>query len=156
MVVMSALVCNYRIFLENIDIGTVVVQVIEDGIMVDTQDLHARLDHRRERAVEPQQVFLLDVAVPHLHERTAIHTHDHQIVHSKDKAICPPNVIESLASALAPVVLVVAGDDIQWMGDTVENSLDIIQLFVTALVGQVTRQQDSIDAGAVDFGYRLA
>ena len=48
----------------------------------------------------------------------------------------------------------VAGDDIQRMGDAVQDALDIAQLLIAALVGEVTSHHHGINIGSVDFGHR--
>ena len=151
-VIVTTLMGDDRVFLENIDIGAIVVQVIENGIVVDTQHPHARLDHHVECAIEPQEVFLLDVTVAHLHKRAAIHAHDYQIINREHKAVTTPQVVEGLAGTLAPVVLVVTGNDIQRMGDTVQDALDVEQLLVAALVGEVACHHHGINVGRVYLG----
>ena len=124
-VVMPALVSDDGILFENIHISAVIIQVIKNRIMVDAKHPHAGLYHHRESAVEPQEVFLLDVAVAHLHERPAVHAHNHQVIDREYKAVTPPQVVEGFAGALAPVVLVVAGNDIKRMRDIVKYYLDV-------------------------------
>ena len=124
-VVMAALMGDNGVFLEDVHISAVIVQVVEYRIMVDAQHLHARLYHCRKGAVKPQEVFLLDVTVAHLHERAAVHAHDHQVIDREDKTVVAPQVVEGFAGTLAPVVLVIARNDIQGMRNAVEDTLDV-------------------------------
>ena len=119
--------------------------------MVHTQYLHARLNHLGERLVEPGEIFLLDVAIAHLHEGAAVHSYHHQLAHGEHKAVIAPQVIERFASTLAPVVLVVSRNHIEWMSDAVENRLHVAQLHVATLVGEVARHEHRIHIGVVDF-----
>ena len=78
------------------------------------------------------------MAITHLHERTTVHAHYHQVANGEHKAVGAPKVVECLACALAPIVFVVARDDVVWFGESVENRLHITELFVATLVGQET------------------
>ena len=156
LVVVATLVGDDGVFLENVHIGAVIIQVIEDGIVVHAEHLYAGLDHGSEGAVEPQQVLLLDVPVTHLHERAAIHAHDHQAAHGEHKPVAAPQVVERLAGTLAPVILVIAGNDIERPGDIVKNALNVAQLLVTALVGEVAREHHRIHVGGINLGHSLA
>ena len=155
-VIMATLVGDNRILLEDVHIGAVVVQIIKYRIMIDAQHPHSRLDHHVQSAVQPQEVLLLDVTVAHLHERATVHAHHHEIIYRKDKTVAAPQVVEGLAGALAPVVLVIAGDDVQRMGNAVEDGFDIAQLLVAALVGEVTGHHHGINIGRVNLGHGFA
>ena len=109
---MTILVSNDRIFRQYTSIFIIVVKVSKQRIMVHAQHLHAWLHHLAERFVEPREVFLLDVPIAHLHEWAAVHAYHHQFAHSEHKAVIAPQVVERLAGTLAPVVLVVARNDI--------------------------------------------
>ena len=89
------------------------------------------------------------MAVAHLHERTAVHAYHHQVAHGEDKAVVAPQVVEGFARALAPVVLVVARDDIEGLGNAVENRLHVQQLLVAALVGEVAGHEHGVNVECV-------
>ena len=118
--------------------------------MIDAEHLHSRLELGIQRAIKPMQVLLLDVAVAHLHERSTIHTDNQQIVDSKDKTVGTPQVIEGLASALAPGVFVITRDNILWMSNLVENAFNIFQLFVIAVVGKIASNHNGINIQSID------
>ena len=138
------------------DIVAIIVQVVENGVVIHTQHFLSGSGTLGKGLVEPQQVFLLDVAVAHLHERTAIHSYHHQIADFKDKAVVAPEVVKSLACALAPVVLMIAGNHVEWLADAVHNVLHVLQLRVATLVGEVAREHHRFGIGCVDFGHGLS
>jgi len=41
------------------------------------------------------------------------------------------------------------------MGNAIKDALDVVQLLVAALVGEVTGHHHSIDIGRIDLGHRL-
>ena len=154
-VVVTTLVSNDRILLEYIDIGAIVVQIIKDGIMIHAQHPHAGFNHCCQCAVEPQEVFLLDVSVTHFHERSTVHTHHDQIIYCEDESVAAPQVIKRLAGTLAPVVLVVARDNVKRVDNTIQDAFDVAQLLIAALVGEISCEHHSIHIGKVDLGHRL-
>lgn len=71
----------------------------------------------------------------------------------EDKAVAAPQVVEGLAGALAPIVLVITRNHIQRMGNTVQNALDVAQLHITALVGQVACHHHGVNAQGINLGH---
>ena len=139
------------IFLEHPDVVAPVVEVLVDWVVVERHDLLAGRDALVESGLEPVKVFLLDVAVAHLHEGAAVDADDDERVDFGDEAVVAPEVDEGLRGALAPVVLVVAGQNVERMSDAVEDGLDVFELLVRALVGEVAVDDDKVVAAVVDF-----
>jgi hypothetical protein len=54
------------------------------------------------------QVFLFYVSVAHFHVRAAVDAYHRQVAYGGDEPVVAPEVGESFAGTLAPVVLVVA------------------------------------------------
>ena len=124
--------------------------------MIDAEHLLSGFDPLGQRLVEPDEVFLLDVSVAHFHERAAVHAYHHQVAHLEDETVAAPQVVEGLAGTLAPVVLMVARDDIERFCDAVEDAFHVAQLDVAAFVGEVAGHQHHVGVAGIDFGHRLA
>lgn len=106
--VVAAQVGDDGIFFQHLHIVAVVVEIGIDGVVIETEHLHARFYPLGQGLVEPQEVFLLDVTVAHFHEGATVHAHNHERVDIEDEAVGAPQVVEGLARALAPSVFMIA------------------------------------------------
>ena len=107
-------------------------------------------DEAVEGGFEPVEVFLLDVAVAHLHEGATVYAYDHEGVDYGYESVVAPEVDESFGGALAPCVLVVARENAEGMADLVEDALDVAELGVGSFVGEVAVHHYKVERGGVD------
>ena len=124
----------HGILLKKLYIVGHIVEVGEEGIVVEIEHTAAIGDEAVEGGAQPVEVFLLHVSVAHLHVGAAVDTYEHERVDGGDEAVVAPEVYEGFCSALAPVVLMIAGEHEQRVPDSVESGFHVCELAVGALV----------------------
>ena len=150
-VIVAAQMHGRAVTQEHVGIILPVVYILREGIVVDRDHTLAFITHKER--VEPRQILMFDMPVPHLHVGAAVYAGEERAAHLEGEAVAAPERIECAAGALRPVVLVVAGDDVCGELYKVEYRLYASQLLVAALVRKVSGDDDRIGIGGVDLAH---
>lgn len=137
-------VADNGIALKDVEILLPVVQIVEQGVMVDRENMLAAGRLFGQSLFEPFQIFGADKTVAHLEKWAAVQTDYHERVKVDNKLVVAPQADEIACGALTPVVFMIARNERKGMSDAVEDGFDIDELAIKTFIGQIAADYDKV------------